>query len=87
MQCVGYVQRNRKVQDRYTRVILCLDRKERTPGQKRKHDGFCMNDCPFSMLARLADGPGLIRDIQILNHNHQPTVAASHKLTPILHPM
>lgn len=72
---------------------LCCDRgrKERTPtGQKRKHDCSRTNNCPFSLVAKLMDGSWLIRDIRNPNHNHQPTIAASHpslrklQLTPTI---
>lgn len=67
---------------------LCCDRgrKERVPtGQKRKHDGSRTNDCPFSLVAKATEGSWSIREIRNPNHNHSPTVAASHPSLRKLH--
>ena len=54
-------------------------RKERAPsGQKRKHDGYQRNDCPFCIVVMTTHGSWSIRKIRNPNHNHSPTIAASH---------
>lgn len=60
---------------------LCCNRdwKERVPtGQKRKHDGSHTNDYLFSLVAKAIKGSWSICEICNPNHNHSPTVAASH---------
>ena len=89
----GYaVCRLRTKKSPYTGLLetcyLCCDRgrKERMPtGQKRKHNGSRRNDCPFSVVAKSTNGSWFIREIRNPNHNHSPTVAASHPSLRKLH--
>lgn len=47
-------------------------------GQKRKYDGSRINDCLFSIVAKMTEGSLSIREIRNPNHNHLSTIAALH---------
>lgn len=67
---------------------LCYDwgQKKRVPiRQKRKHNGSCRNDCLFSLVAKITDNSWFIWEIYNSNHNHLPTIAASHLSLQKLH--
>ena len=54
-------------------------------GQKCKHDGSRRNDCPFLIVAKTTEGSWFIREIRNPNHNHSPTISASHLSLQKLH--